>query len=915
MPLVLDLHRGESSLINGPELRWLIMPKIQFHGPRAASVRETDHILWRSGYASNTAVLCLYRRVYTGASEQRDQALDAACVLVKAGQYCATNCNRNISALVIKGRQVVWNIKLVPTRHGPRLTTRRLAKPAAWATAATLIALTWAGTLGAMHAQHQEAQARVESQLANQALAFEDQLYRQFLALDQTLRILETQWEKDSQHFDLIAWHQQAVVFSDLSLHIFVTDANGVIRASTRPDLIGVNVASRDYFRHEASLPADDDRMFIGRSTRGLVTQQWQMNMARRLDHMGGGFGGVIGLSYDTAALTRFYRDADMGSLGMIALVGMEDGQLRALAGPHSTKLGTSIVDSELYAAILATTEGRWVGPSPTDGILRIHAFRRVQNQSLSVLVGLDLNEAMRESASWANGARVFATGITLLILSATIYLLRAMRSAWKREERLANEHAALEASNLQLEAAKRELEHASARALFLAAHDSLTGLPNRRLLNERLREATKNAGTDNAGFAVLCVDLDGFKAVNDVRGHLVGDALLVQVAERLRGLVRDSDIVARVGGDEFIIIQTMVDEPSAASKLARRVVDRLATSYLVEGCQVQAGASVGVALCPAHGSCPDELLRNADLALYRAKEGGRNRFRLFEPAMEIRLDEDRLIEQDLRIAIGSDQLRIFYQPIYDRQNMALVRFEALVRWKRPDCGDIAPGIFIPIAERSDLIIKLGSWVIKTACAEAARWPESIRLSVNLSPVQLLQPDFVHFVTGILQSIGFPPNRLELEVTEGIFLQNTSEVLDIMRSLKKLGVTIALDDFGTGYASLSSLRQFPFDTLKIDKSFLSLSDGGCEAYAIVNAILSLADSLGLAVVAEGIENKAQLEWLQRSGCDELQGFLLGRPMPPDSVRTLLSEICHPISLPQSPPVVEKRRVSLNLITS
>jgi diguanylate cyclase (GGDEF)-like protein len=447
-----------------------------------------------------------------------------------------------------------------------------------------------------------------------------------------------------------------------------------------------------------------------------------------------------------------------------------------------------------------------------------------------------------------------------------------------------------LEASNAHLAAAKNELEAVNARALSLAAQDSLTGLPNRRIFNERLAEASRSIQESGESFAILCVDLDRFKLVNDLRGHLVGDALLVQVADRLRRMLRKTDLAARFGGDEFVILQAPAESPLAASILARRVVDELSQPYEIEGQQITIGATVGVALAPNHGRSPRQLLQNADTALYRAKENGRNRFRLFEPAMDLRVHEQRLLEQDLRNAINAEQLELQYQPIYDCRSGELTRLEALLRWKHPDRGIIRPGDFIPIAEQSDLIVKLGRWVLNAACVEATRWPERVRLAVNFSPAQFLDPELAEHLRAILKRTSLRPERLELEVTEGLLVQDTQEVIGKMRELRALGIRIALDDFGTGYASLSYLRRLRFDSIKIDKSFLESSEEPGEARAVIDSILQLASSLRLSVVAEGVENEQQLQWLQQSKCNELQGFLLGRPMGADSVRELLSRV-------------------------
>jgi diguanylate cyclase (GGDEF)-like protein len=432
------------------------------------------------------------------------------------------------------------------------------------------------------------------------------------------------------------------------------------------------------------------------------------------------------------------------------------------------------------------------------------------------------------------------------------------------------------------------ERKNAEAQITHLALHDSLTGLPNRRLFLDRLAEAIGRSDLNGEGCAVLWIDLDRFKYVNDLHGHVFGDRVLLQVVDRLRGLLRDDDVLARFGGDEFCILQCAVDGPALSEELARRLLNALSEPYRVDGQEVLLTACVGIALCPADGSTVDELLTNADTALYRAKEG-RGTFRLYEPAMAIRIAERRVLEQGLRSALALQQLVVFYQPIFDSATLEVTGFEALARWAHPTQGDISPADFISVAEESGLIVELGHWVMETACAEAMRWPGSLRVAVNLSPKQFLGPDLSGRVASVLAKTGLPGERLTLEVTEGVLIDNSDHALAAMSGLKDQGVRMALDDFGTGYSSLSYLRRFPFDCLKIDRSFVRTLSDDAGSQAIVQAILALGRSLRLKVVAEGVETHAQLQWLRSMGCAEIQGFLLGRPMPSGATRDFLAE--------------------------
>ncbi len=424
----------------------------------------------------------------------------------------------------------------------------------------------------------------------------------------------------------------------------------------------------------------------------------------------------------------------------------------------------------------------------------------------------------------------------------------------------------------------------ASARVHYTAHNDQLTGLASRVALQERLEEALRTRPAD-LGVAVLFLDLDRFRLINDARGHEVGDRLLVEVAKRIKAMVRDADLVARMGGDEFAIVQATVAQQEEATALAGRLVDRLAEPYVINGVRLTIGVSIGIAISDA-GSSADTLRRNADIAMYRAKDGGRNTYCLYEPAMAAMQQEQFLLEQALREALGSQDFQLAYQPIISVANKAVVGYEALLRWTHPTRGAVAPQEFVPLAEATGLIVPLGRWVLNTACHEAASWPNTCRIAVNLSPVQFRQGDLLAVVEGCLKSSGLSPDRLELEVTEGVLLEDTGNVLETMVALRRAGVSITLDDFGTGHAGLSYLRRFPFDKIKIDKSFVRNLGHDKHSDAIVEAILLLGRRLDLRVVAEGVEEEAQLALLREMRCPLVQGYLTGPPMPAELARAL-----------------------------
>ncbi|MGO4571009.1 putative bifunctional diguanylate cyclase/phosphodiesterase [Microvirga sp. 2TAF3] len=423
------------------------------------------------------------------------------------------------------------------------------------------------------------------------------------------------------------------------------------------------------------------------------------------------------------------------------------------------------------------------------------------------------------------------------------------------------------------------ERRQAESQIAYMAHHDALTDLANRVLFREQMERALAHAQRSDASLAVLCLDLDRFKDVNDTLGHETGDSLLKVVAQRLRACVREGDVVARLGGDEFAVLQVAVSEPHDCAVLAMRIVESLGAPYEIDGQEIVIGTSVGIALAPEGSMTPDQLLKHADLALYRAKAVGRGTFRFFEPEMDAELQARRVLEVDLRKALVNREFELFYQPQVDIRKEQISGYEALLRWRHPERGIVSPGEFIPVAEDIGLISPLGEWVIEEACREAAKWPASVKVAVNLSPVQFRNKGLVQCVRQALARSGLSPIRLELEITESVLLQDNDTTLATLHQLRHLGVRIAMDDFGTGYSSLSYLRSFPFDKIKIDQSFVQGLSSRADCLAIVQSITSLGASLGMITVAEGVETEDQFQQLRAAGCNEVQGYYFGRPKP------------------------------------
>jgi diguanylate cyclase (GGDEF)-like protein len=431
------------------------------------------------------------------------------------------------------------------------------------------------------------------------------------------------------------------------------------------------------------------------------------------------------------------------------------------------------------------------------------------------------------------------------------------------------------------------ERRQAEDKIAHMSMHDALTDLPNRLFFRQAMENRLAHLDRDQK-FSVLCLDLDHFKAVNDTLGHPFGDKLLRQVGERLRTCLREEDTVARLGGDEFAILQGNIDQPTDATSLMTRIIEAIGEPFDLDGHQVVVGVSVGAAVAPIDGIDPDQLLKNADMALYRAKVDGRGVYRFFESEMDARMQARRVLELDMRKALANGEFELYYQPLISLDTETISGFEALIRWNHPERGMVSPAEFIPLAEETALIVPIGEWVLRQACAEAANWPADTSVAVNLSPVQFKTPNLSQTIISALAQSGLPAQRLELEITESVLLFNNEATLATLHQLRALGVRISMDDFGTGYSSLSYLRSFPFDKIKIDQSFIHNLSSDEDAKAIIRAVAGLGTSLRMATTGEGVETQEELDYLKTMGCTQAQGYFFSKPRPAKDVRALLA---------------------------
>ena len=430
--------------------------------------------------------------------------------------------------------------------------------------------------------------------------------------------------------------------------------------------------------------------------------------------------------------------------------------------------------------------------------------------------------------------------------------------------------------------------QESSEKIAYLARYDTLTALPNRLMLHEAVADALRYAEKWRTRCAFLMIDLDRFKAVNDSLGHLVGDRLLAQVAQRLQALMGEGESCGRLGGDEFAVVIRDASEKARIETLARSIIERLSEPYRVDDQLLYVGASIGSSIGPRDGKSVEELMRNADLALYRSKDAGGGEYFEYEPSLHASAEERRQLEFSLRSALARDEMLLHYQPVVDANSEELVGFEALVRWNSPEHGFVSPAKFIPLAEDTRLIVPIGQWVMRRAMEEAVGWDAPVKININVSPEQLIEPDFVTTVVRALSASGLPPERVEIEVTESIFLKDANVARKALEAVMALGCSVALDDFGTGYSSLGYLRTLHFSTIKVDRTFVQgAAQDNAESLAIIRAVVAMADSLGMTTTAEGVENADEATMIRALGCTKIQGYHFGRPMPAEEARQLM----------------------------
>ncbi|QJR11168.1 hypothetical protein DSM104443_02240 [Usitatibacter rugosus] len=730
------------------------------------------------------------------------------------------------------------------------------------------LAMIWGATYKLIGIERAAAEHAVAVSGRELAETYEAQVVRALREIDQTLKLVKYAYERGRRFEVLQELKASALLPPELLFGISIADRDGNIVAGTRPPAQH-NVASEDYFR----VPRGVDTVFIGQPPRLVDDAKGKLQFSRRLSAPDGSFAGVVIISVDIAYFVSGYDAAKLGAHGMLGIVGT-DGVFRARRSGDKVNAGDTVGKATIVSdADDEPAEARLV-TNPWDGVQRYTSARQLFEFPLAVIVGLSADEQLAPARA---AVRLHA----LQAGTASVVLLVVIFALWRMSRQLAR---------ARKRAAEEQVAHA-ARVEYLAYHDGLTALPNRTLFSKLLGQSISQARRYRRQLAVIFLDLDGFKAVNDTLGHEGGDALLKQVAVRLRECLRDSDTVARLGGDEFVALLPELTQDKYAAIVAQKILAAIARPFMLDGQEVRVSASIGISVYPEDGTDEQALGKNADTAMYKAKQEGKNNFQFYSETLNASSAERLSLEKALRHGLERGEFELHYQAKRDVQSGTITGVEALLRW-RPDGGDIVePGRFLPFAEETGLIVPIGRWVLMTACRQNAAWHAlglpRLTLSVNLSARQFNDPELLGHIGAALAESGMEAGLLELEITEALLIGNVERALKILDGLKDIGVRIAIDDFGAGYASLSLLKRFPLNTIKIDRSFIRDLTSGREDKAITRAIIAMGRTLSLTVVAQGVETKEQADYLRENACDEFQGYYLNVPMAPADIAELL----------------------------
>ncbi|MBP8295308.1 MAG: EAL domain-containing protein [Burkholderiales bacterium] len=728
------------------------------------------------------------------------------------------------------------------------------------AIAILILAMIWGTTLNRIDAEHANAGRAAAVSSRELAETYEAQVVRALREIDQTLKLVRYEHVPGQAQAVLQTLKSRSLLPPDLLFAVSIADSKGNVVASTRtPEL--ANVTGEDYFEDQLR----EDVLAVGKPRPSPVSGDWTLQFSRRLDPIDGKFSGIVVVAVDAAYFVSGYETSKLGEHGVLGILGT-DGVFRARRSGDAVWAGDVVDPAKALPATGAAAVEGVLTTNPWDGVQRYTSARQLFDFPLAVIVGLSVEERLAP-ARRDRSTHLWQAAAASVLLLAIVGMLGRM--------------------SLQLAASRRravdeQIAHA-ARVEYLAYHDGLTTLPNRSLFSKLLGQSIKQAQRQHRSLAVLFLDLDRFKHINDTLGHEAGDQLLQAVAIRLKGCLRDSDTVARLGGDEFVVLLADLDDERYVATVAQKVLSAIASPFAVLGQEFRVTASVGISVYPQDGQDEQTLTKNADIAMYQAKEDGKNNFRFYSDALNANTLERLTLESSLRHALERNEFELHYQAKREIRSGRITGTEALLRWQHPDLGTVAPMQFIPAAEETGLIVPIGKWVLLTACRQNVAWQRAggappLCMAVNLTPRQFADENLLTDLAAILAATGMDAQLLELEISEGMLMRDVPKTIRILTALKTMGVRIAIDDFGIGYSSLANLRQFPLDTIKIDRSFIRDVASVDADKALTEAIIAMGRTLSLTVVAQGVETREQAEFLRRNACDELQGFYFNKPV-------------------------------------
>jgi diguanylate cyclase (GGDEF)-like protein len=688
--------------------------------------------------------------------------------------------------------------------------------------------------------------------------------------IDQSLSLVKYWHERDRGHQNLAELKDKGLLPPDLLFTVSIADAKGVIVDSTAP-LPHPGIADKDYFLAQRS----GDVLSVGRPPTGPADEA-TLQFSRRLNAADGSFDGAVIVGVGAGYFVSGYDESKLGEKGVLAIVG-NDGIVRVRRSGESAFAGDALDYESAIARVAAVDTDAVVTVNSWDRITRWTGAHEIYGFPLAVVVGLSVDEQLAGAQHEARSFWWRAGGGSLLVIVLTAVL---GRMSWQLAQSRVRE-------------GETKLEHAK-RVEYLAYHDGLTGLPNRSMFSKLLSQSLSEAHRYGRRLGVAFLDLDRFKQINDTLGHEAGDQLLMDVAKRLRQCVRESDTVARLGGDEFVVLLPELNEVKHAAVIAEKILAAIAKPFTLIGHEFRVTASIGISAYPVDGLDEQTLTKNADVAMYKAKSDGKNNFQFYSESLNANSLERLTLESSLRHALERQEFRLRYQAKRDMHSGRITGMEALLRWEHPDLGLVAPMQFIPVAEESSLMLPIGRWVLRTACAQNVAWQKAgaprLKMAVNLTGTQFFDERLIEDVTGILESTGMDAELLEFEISERLLIRDVEATVQVLTKLKQLGIGIAIDDFGTGYSSLTTLQRFPLNTIKIDRSLVAGMCAGAENMEFAESVIAMGKNLSLTVVAQGVETRAQADFLRDHSCDELQGFYLNRPLPPDEFAVLLLAI-------------------------